>query len=363
MKSLRYPLRCVAVLCVLATFILPRQSALAASARAEPTLVFGGLGGAFQTTWQQTIIPAFEKKYHVHVEYVVPGLDQQVMARLQASNSAFDLVQLGQNNVLNAADQGLLYKFNPKQIPNLKNVYSLFKKPFGGYAVGTNFDAEGIGWNTEDVTSSIKSWRDLWKSGLKGKIALPNITSSIAIDFIVMTALLNGGAVKHGHVVQVTNVNKAFAALKKLRPGVKLFYDTSFAGNTDLQTKQADVILTYHGRIQSLKDGNFPAKWVAPAEGIWPSLSTISIAKGAPHKKLDEKFINFMLSPKMEGAFCSALLYAPVTTNAILTPTAQKEVLHGPKLISKFLLVNYRQINKVLPQWTDLWNREIVPNP
>jgi putative spermidine/putrescine transport system substrate-binding protein len=350
--------------CIFAGLGAP-QMTLGARPAAEPELVFGGLGGTYQTTWEKVVIPAFERKYHVKVSYVVPGLDAQIVARLRAggANAPFDLVALGQNSVLEAGDQGLLAKLNVHSLPNLKYVYPLFWKPFDGYAVGTDVTPEGIGWNTQDVSGSLSSWKDLWRPDLKGKIALPDISHSLELDFIAMTALLNGGAVKHNKIVTVNNVSKAFAALKRLRPSVKQFYTSSFDGNTDLQTKQADVIVTYQGRIQSLKDGGFPARWVAPKEGIWPSLATISVPKGSRHLALAEKFINFFLTARMQSAYNASLEYAPVELRAQLPASIASKVAHGRKLFNSFLFLNYRQINKVLPKWTDTWNREIAPSP
>ncbi len=328
-------------------------------------LVFGGFGGAYEKAWTTIVIPAFEKKYNAEVSYVVGGMDPELVARLKAGGSRppYDVVALGQDRIVDLADQGLLEKLDPAKVPNLANVYPLFKDAFDSYAVGTDVTPEGIGWNTQAVQTPFTSWGDLWRPDLKGRIALPDITHSLMIDFLAMTALMNGGATKDGQMVKITDAGKAFDALKQLRPSVKSFYTSSFDANTALQTKQVNVIITYSGRIQELKDGGFPAQWVAPKEGSWPSLATIAVPKGTLHSDLADKFIDFALSPEMQAAYNASLLYAPVVTNATLPADVAAKVPHGEDLFKSFLFLDYRQINQQRSDWENRWNREILPNP
>jgi putative spermidine/putrescine transport system substrate-binding protein len=345
----------------------PSASVAEASAPVGPKerLVFGGFGGAYEKAWTTKVIPAFEQKYNAEVSYVIGGMDPELIARLKAGGSTppYDVVALGQDYIVDLADQGLLEKLDPAKVPNLANLYPLFRDPFEGYAVGTDVTPEGIGWNTKNITTPFASWGDLWRPDLKGKIALPDISHSLMIDFLVMTALMNGGATNDGGIVKVTDIDKAFAKLKELRPSVKQFYTSSFDANTAIQTGQVDAVLTYSGDIQVLKDGDFPAEWVAPKEGSWPSLATIGIPKGTTHLDLAQKFVDFALSPEAQSAYNGDLLYAPVTTNAELAADVAPKVIHGPDLFKSFLFLDYREINKVRATWDERWKREFAPNP
>jgi putative spermidine/putrescine transport system substrate-binding protein len=57
-----------------------------ASAEAQQTFYVAGYGGSFEQTMRKEIIPAFEKKHGVNVEYVA-GNSTDTLAKLQAQKS------------------------------------------------------------------------------------------------------------------------------------------------------------------------------------------------------------------------------------------------------------------------------------
>ena len=103
------------------------------------------------------------------------------------------------------------------------------------------------------------------------------------------------------------------------------------------------------------------AVWVDPQEGSFVNINTINVVKGSPNKELGEKYINFVLSEKIQKDIALAKVDSPVNVNVILNQKQAEGLTYGGELIGSFQDVNWGEINKRKKNWISQWN-EIFAN-
>jgi spermidine/putrescine transport system substrate-binding protein len=75
------------------------------------------------------VIADFEKKFNVKVNYDVYGSNEEMLAKIQAGASGYDLIQPSDYMVSTMIELGLLEEINKENVPNLKNIVSTFQTP------------------------------------------------------------------------------------------------------------------------------------------------------------------------------------------------------------------------------------------
>jgi putative spermidine/putrescine transport system substrate-binding protein len=201
-------LRILWLLAVFALAVIPAHPVQAQS----NTLVVAGYGGSFQKGVEGTVIPAFEKQCNCKVTYI-PGPSTDTNAKLQAQRAKpqIDVAIVDEGPQAQTAALGLLAPLDPKVVTNLKDVYDVAKLPNNvGVAIG--LVAIGLAYDTKTFAQNrwapLRSWRDLERPELKGKLVLPSITQTYGIMLLIMEAKLHGGS--------ESNIEPGFAAMKTL---------------------------------------------------------------------------------------------------------------------------------------------------
>jgi len=103
------------------------------------------------------------------------------------------------------------------------------------------------------------------------------------------------------------------------------------------------------------------AVWVDPVEGSYASLNTINVVKGSPNKELAEKFINHILSEKIQRDIALAGVDSPVNVNVKLSAKEAEGLTYGKDLIASFQDVDWGSVNSNKKVWIENWN-EIFSN-
>src|SRR5215210_4225405 len=108
----------------------------------EKTITIGAYGGSFEQTMRKEIVPAFEAKHGVKVEYVA-GNSTDTLAKLQAQkgNQQIDAIIVDDGPVYQAVALGFCADLVPAEV--YKDVYEVMKfksnKAIGIGVVGTGF--------------------------------------------------------------------------------------------------------------------------------------------------------------------------------------------------------------------------------
>lgn len=240
------------------------------------------------------VIKDFEQKYNVKVNYDIYGSNEEMLAKIQAGASGYDLIQPSDYMVATMIQLGLLEELNKENIPNMKNIVSTFKTPpfdkENKYSLVYTWGITGIAYNKKYVKETPTSWSDLWNEEYKGRVILLNDPREV----------MGMALIKNGYSNSTTNkdeLEKSFADLKKMLPGVMAF-DTDNI-KQKMIAEEAWIGTVWSGDAAIINGQNPDVEYVIPKEGATIWADTLAIPKGAKHKDLAEKFINYLMDPEV----------------------------------------------------------------
>ncbi|WP_248927943.1 ABC transporter substrate-binding protein [Paenibacillus hamazuiensis] len=327
----------------------------AASQLDEKELSISAYGGNFEEIYKDRIIPAFEKKYGVKVTYK-GNTSVQTLAALNASKSAtplFDVAVVDDGPFFQGKADGLWAPLDPNVVTNLSNLHPNLLEPdhvgavLGSWAIGLSYNTQVFkekGWQPPT------SWNDLLRPEFAGKVFTNDLNNSYGLIGLVMMAAANGGG--------VDNMEPGFAKLKELLPKMTIAASTAQVEQL-LQRKEAWIGVWGSGRLYTLADKGVPLQFVYPKEGTPALASMVTAVNNAPHPKLAQLFVNFVLSEDIQSILAETQKYGPSNKNVKLSEATKAQV-PSPEQIQKMIKLDHTKINKLRSEWSDRWMREVA---
>ncbi len=242
----------------------------------------------------QEVLDAFAAEYKVKVNYDTYASNEELLAKLQAGKTSYDVIIPSDYAVGIMAAQDMLEPIDLGHIPNFVNVDDTFKNPLfdpgNKYTVPYQWGTTGIAVNTAKVTKPITKFADLWDPSLKGKLVLPDDEREV-----IGMALLVLGYDKNS--TDPAQLEAAKQKLIELKPNIKL-YDSD-SPKTALLSGEVNVGVVYNGEAKLANEEDPNITYVLPEEGAGLWYDNLAIPKGAPHKDSATAFMNFVLRPDM----------------------------------------------------------------
>jgi putative spermidine/putrescine transport system substrate-binding protein len=326
---------------------------IAAPALAQPkTLTVAGYGGSFEQTLRTEIIPAFEKKHGVKIEYVA-GNSTDTLAKLQAqkANQVIDVAIVDDGPMYQAIQLGFCGKIDGLPIADLYES-ARYKDD---KAVGIGLVATGLMYNTKVYKdkgwAAPSSWNDLKDAKTKKAVIIPPINNTYGLYTLLMFASMNGGGEKNiepGFKVMTTEVN----------PNV-LVYEPSPGKMTELfQSGQGLLAVWGSARVQSFANTGYPVDFVYPKEGAVTLLASACPVAKASVSPLASEFVKAMLEPALQLVLLKEYGYGPVSKKVVVPPELGKMAPVGERA-AKLVNPDWDTINAQREDWTKRWNREV----
>ena len=277
------------------------------------------------------------------------------LAKLDArkANPNVDLVQITDFLALDASQKGLLLAIDYKKLKNLDQIYDFGRDPLRNQeAVAYTVYSVGLVVRTDKASKDVKSWKDLGKPELKGRVMLANITGNqgLAQLFMIDRAANGfGGAMEAG-----------FARLGEIKPGVVTYY-TQTAQMTALFA-QDEAWVAPVGRFGwlNLKKTGKPLAWVVPSDGQVGMMNTMSIVKGTKNADLAHQLIDFWLSREVQEALANELADSPINRTVKPKPEAAEALTWGKAQIDSLVFMKPEMVVRERAGWVTLWNRMIA---
>ncbi len=250
------------------------------------------------------VLKEFEKKYNCKINYDVFANNEELLAKMQAGGSQYDLIQPSDYMVATMIKLNMLEKLNMKNLPNVASMATNFKSPpfdpKGEYSVIYSWGITGIAYNKKHVKNPPTSWSDLWKPEYKGRVVLLNDSREIIGMALKKNGLSNSST-------KPQELETAFNDLKKLAPSV-LAYDTDNIKQKFI-AEEAWIGTMWSGDAVFTQAENKDIAYVIPKENgtIWAD--TFAIPKNAKNKELAEKFINYLYDIKVSVKNYEAIGY------------------------------------------------------
>ncbi|KNF07870.1 spermidine/putrescine-binding periplasmic protein [Gottschalkia purinilytica] len=318
----------------------------------EKTLTIS-MFGFNEDLYRKNVIEPFEKKHNVKVVFEL-GSNADRISKLKMGASKADVAVFSAYHSMQGIEEGAFEKINPKNIPNIENLYDIAKAPLGeDYGPAYAVASFGIMYDKDKVQNPITSWGDLWRPDLKDKILLPDITTTGGPYLLMIAAEQAGVDIKKDE-------DKVFEKLKELSKNTLKFSDKSSDSINMIARGEVEALGAFSFESQATKDAAPNSKWVDPKEGSYAIINTINIVKGTKNKKLAEEYINWLLSEDIQKVQAIDKIDSPVNKNVKLTEEQAEGLVYGKETIEKLNVADWKYINDSLEKWIERWNKEVI---
>lgn len=254
------------------------------------------------------IIKAFEQKHGCKVTIDLYEDNESMIAKLQGGGtSLYDIVVPGNYVVSAMVKLDLLAPLRKENIPNLKNLDDKFVSP--AYDRDNKYTA-AYQWGTVGIYTRKKPGQAVDETW--GLLFDPKAKPGA---FLMMDSIreMMGSALKYkGYSVNTTDqkqlkeVADLLAAAKKRSQG----FEGGVGGKNKVLAKAVKAAVVYNGdAVKGTKDDP-ETYYFVPREGgvIW--VDNLAIPSKAPHRETAEKFIDFILDPKIGAQLSDFNQYA-----------------------------------------------------
>jgi len=305
----------------------------------------------------QELLDAFAKEYKVKVNYDTYASNEELLAKLQAGKTAYDVIIPSDYTVSILIAQKMLEPIDLGHMPNFANVDDQFKNPYydpgNQYTVPYQWGSVGIAVNTAKVTKPITKYADLWDPAFKGKlVVLDDEREIIGMALLVL-----------GYDKNSTDPAQLDAAKKKLielKPNIKL-YDSD-SPKTALLSGEAVAGVVWNGEASLAHQENAKITYVLPEEGMGVWIDNLAVPKGAPHKDAAIAFLDFVLRPDMSIMITKAFPYSSVNKAALellktKEPDTYKSYMDFPATNPPADAVKKGHLVKDVGDATTLWDK------
>lgn len=243
------------------------------------------------------LMEKFEKETGIKVSLDTYASDEDMMAKLQAGGSGYDIVFPSGQIVEALIQQGLVEKIDAKSMPNFENVLPPFQSVAGDegreYTVPYMWGTTGFTYDTAKVPGGqlSESWKEFFepRAELAGQIG--------ALDSV---ADLYNAAAYYVGVDKCTEdpaeAQKILDLLLAQKDAVKV-YATS--GTIDAVVSGETVLFQHwNGAAHRTKEQLPTAVYVYPEEGTSFWTDNMMVPKGAPNLEEAKQFLNWMMAPE-----------------------------------------------------------------
>jgi spermidine/putrescine transport system permease protein len=253
----------------------------------------------------QSVLDQFEEEYGIKVNYSEMSSNEEMLAKISAGGSGYDITVATDYMVDIMLKQDLLEKIDKSAVTNRANIGSEFlTKEFdqeGDYFIPYMWGNVVIAVNTDKVKTEVGSFKDLWKPEFKNALVVPD-------DMRSLIGVANKVQGKSLNETDVTVLEESKKLLQELQANIKA-YDSD-SPKTMLVNGEALAGIVWGGEASLARQENPAIQTVLPSEGMELWQDNFVIPKGAPHKKEAELFINFILRPEISAEISKEFPYA-----------------------------------------------------
>jgi spermidine/putrescine transport system substrate-binding protein len=272
-------------------------------------------------------IAQFEKENNVKIQYDTFDDSDALYAKLKQGNPGYDVIFPADYMVKIMAGENIIEPLNVTNIPNIKNLDPRFMNqtfdPGNKYSFPYQWGTMGIGYNLKATQGEINSWAAMFDPKYTGKIAWQD---NARYTFAGVLMYL-------GFDPNTTNpeeINKARDLLIKSNKIVAAFVPDT--GQVLLDQGEVNVTMEWSGDIFQVMKENPNLRYAIPKEGTILFSDNMAIPKGAPHKELAEKFINFVLQPEIGAKISNFTHYGSPNKAAIDQGLIDQKDLKNPQI-------------------------------
>jgi len=340
---------CVALLCTMI-------GTASVHGQAGGEIVMISYAGPSQEPHRLFLVDPFEKAHPGVKVILVPDESGEYVARVQTALAAgrpspVDLAPNGEPPHLRLIGLGLLEKTTTSLVPNLDEVYDVFRQKSQGYGVPATYSLIGIAYNSKRVTKVPRGWKDLWDPAYKGKVGLTSTASNLGLGFLIAAAKINGG--------DENNLDPVWDAVKKLQPFVIAPNPTALAQLFEREEIVIGPLWSTDAAVLAAK--GLPIKFVKPEPGAIAIVSFLSIMHNSQHVQLAHELLNRVLSVDYQTkAAAKPYFFGPTNVKVRVPAEAAEYIPTTVAEVRRLQTVNWPVVVPKRAAIVERWNREFA---
>jgi spermidine/putrescine transport system substrate-binding protein len=253
-----------------------------------------------------TTIPDFEQEFSCKVRYSTYGSAEEMLARVMAGNSGWDVVFPSNSFVGPMRELDLLEPLDERRVTLLGNLEGHFRAPEWDpgleWCVPYMYSATGVLFSSK-VARPVKGWADLWTDSYSRRVTMLDDPAEV---FGACLKLL-------GKSVNATDGRELKGARDlaiRQKPLLRAYLneevrDQVVAGDVLVAQMWAQV-------AQVAIDANADLAFTFPAEGFALYADNCAVLRESRHKDLAWEFLNYLLRPKVAHDIAVAMRTATV---------------------------------------------------
>lgn len=273
------------------------------------------------------VLREFEKRHHCEIVVDLYEEAESMMAKLQASGGAYDVVVPPDHTVPALVHLRLIAPITHANIPNLKHIDPKFASPpfdpGNLHTVPYQWGTVGIYARKDPAAPLEESW-SVFLDPAKQRG-----------DFMLIDSMRDmlGAALKYrGHSLNTTDpapLREARDLLVQSKRRAKGFA-TSVAAKNAVLGKTVRYAIAYNGEAARGMMEDPDTYFFIPKEGSQIWMDNLAVVQGAKQKELAEKFLNFVLEPEIGAKISNHTQFS--TPNAAARPLIEKTLLANPAI-------------------------------
>jgi spermidine/putrescine transport system substrate-binding protein len=323
--------------------------------------------------WNNYIAPQtvrhFEALCDCRVEQDYFSDNEEMLAKLAAGASGYDLIVPTGNAMDTLIRQGVLVPLDKTLLPNLKNIHPAYLKtqfdPENRYSVPYAYTLTLLGFNTDkmrELSLPTDTWALIFEpeylKKIKGRVTVldsPRELMAAALLYLGYTADDQDEA----------HWNQAKELIIRAKPYWAAFSNTSYIREIaigDLWVVHGYSNDLFQAALDAKKTGrHFTIDYAIPKQGAVMSLDSMVLHKSGKHPDLAHQFINFMLDGKNSAELTN--LIGSGNPNTAAKPFIQPELVNNQVIfpdddtlarLEMITDLNYQQRRILSRIWTEI---------
>ena len=290
-------------------------------------------------------VPDFEKEYGVKVNYDTFESSEEMVAKLQAGASGYDLVVGTPYGLATLIRSGILAPLSQMYLPNLGNIAPIFNglkhDPKNEYTVPWLWGTTGITWRADLLPGVPPSWGVFLDRRYKGKMTMLDDPRDVIGAFL----RYRGHSINSDRFVEVEQAKRdAIAAKLNLRAFI------SAPVKSQLISGDVPLAQLWSGdAVQAIAEQS-AIRYVTPQEGSTMLVDFMAVPKAAPHPRAAHEFINYILRRQVAATIADATGYGTPNQGAL-------EFLKTPKPFPTPDELARLEIQMDLGRASEMWDR------
>ncbi len=295
------------------------------------------------------VIPGFEREFGVKVVYDTFESSEEMVARLLAGATGYDLIVPTTYAVTALRGADLLAPLSLRYLPNLPNLAPIFRgrphDPENQFTVPWQWGMTGIAWRTDRVADAPKSWSVFLDGTWRGKMTMLDDLRDVIGTFLKY----RGHSLNSADPAELAAAERdAIAAKANLKAYLSAPVKSQLIGG-DVWIAQL-----WNGDAAQAAREEPAISWILPEEGSTLWIDSLAVPKSAPHPRAAHEFMNYILRPEVGASISRATGYG--TPNQAAMPLLEKPVPYpDPGQLARLEIQT--DLGSASGLWDEVWTR------